>query len=230
MAIPTKDADLVDWSTNTAARLTAQPLLYGTTAAIATQYDGFHDAFVLAYDNLVAARASGTRSASLTAIKAGAKIDLLNFARPLYKQIQANTAVTAAAKIELGVHVPDVEPSPIPVPNFAPQLTVVSVDGRLVKVRLSDPANPTRRRMPAGVNGATVLSFVGATAPADLGEYKYEGNTSRTTIEILFPESAVPGTKVWLTALFFNERKQNGPACAAVGTLINYGGTIPLAA
>ncbi|MEA2708233.1 MAG: hypothetical protein QOF78_834, partial [Phycisphaerales bacterium] len=60
--------------------------------------------------------------------------------------------------------------------------------------------------------------------------YKYEGSTSRTTVEILFPESVAPGTQVWLTAFFFNERKQNGPACAAVGTLINYGGTMPMAA
>jgi hypothetical protein len=155
---------------------------------------------------------------------------LLNFARPLYKQIQANTAVTAAAKIELGVVVPDREPSPQPVPNFAPQLTIVSVNGGLVKVRLSDPAHPTRKRMPAGVDGATVMSFVGAEAPVDPGLYKYEGGTARTTIDILFPESVVPGTQVWLMAFFFNERKQNGPACAGVGAIINYGGTMPMAA
>ena len=62
MAIPTKDTLLVDWSTNANTRLTAAPATYGTTAAIATQYDALHDAFVLAYNNMVAARASGTRS------------------------------------------------------------------------------------------------------------------------------------------------------------------------
>lgn len=230
MAIPTKDSSLVDWSTNANTRLTASPASYGTTAAIATQYDTVHDAFIAGYNNLIAARAAGTRSQSLTAIKESAKAALLNFARPLYKQIQANTSVTAAAKIELGVHVPDVEPSPQPVPGFAPQLTIVSVNGRLVKIRLSDPANPTRRRMPDGCNGATVMSSVGAEAPEDPRAYKYEGSTSRTTVEILFPESVAPGTQVWLTAFFFNERKQNGPACAAVGAVVNYGGTMPMAA
>ena len=39
-----------------------------------------------------------------------------------------------------------------------------------------------------------------------------------------------PGTQVWLTAFFFNERKQNGPACAGVGAIINYGGSMPMAA
>ena len=104
------------------------------------------------------------------------------------------------------------------------------MDGRLVRVRLFDPANPTRRRMPPGVDGATVLSHVGATAPADLGGFKYEGSSSRTTVDILFPETAVPGTLVWLTAFFFNNRKQNGPAAAAVSAHINYGGTMPMAA
>jgi hypothetical protein len=210
--------------------LTASPTTYGTTAAVATQYAAVHDAFITANDNNVAARAAGTRSSALASIKDDAKSALLAFARPLYKTIQADTAVTDAAKIELGIVVPDVLPSPQPVPNFAPGLTIVGVDGRLVRIRLFDPANPTRRRIPAGINGATVMSFIGAAPPADPGAYKYEGSTSRAIVDILFPESAVPGTQVWLMAFFFNERKQNGPACTAVGTNINYGGSMPMAA
>ncbi len=230
MSIPTKDSALVDWSTNADTRLTASPATYGTTAPVAAAYTVLHDAFVAAYDALIAARTAGTRSEAMTATKDVAKGALLEYARPLYKTIQANTSVTPAAKIELGIVVPDVEPSPQPVPAFAPGITVVSVQGPLVTLRLFDPANPTRRAMPAGVNGATVMSYVGATAPLDPTAYKYEGSTSRSTVEILFPESVVPGTQVWVTAFFFNERKQNGPACTAVGTVINYGGIMPMAA
>lgn len=230
MAIPVKDVLLVEWSTNTNTRLTAAPATYGTTAAVALHYDGLHSSFLTAYENLLAARAAGVRSRPLASIKDDAKRDLLAFARPLYKQIQANTAVTDAAKIELGVHVPDVEPSPQGVPSFAPKLFVEKVDGRLVTVRVADPADDTRKRMPAGCDGATILSFVGETAPTNPAVYKYEGSTSRVTVDILFPETVEPGTQVWLTAFFFNERKQNGPACTAVGAVINYGGTMPMAA
>jgi hypothetical protein len=230
MAIPTKDVLLVDWSTNADTRLTASPATYGTTAAVATQYTAVHDPFVTAYNNLVAARSAGTRSQALTAIKDAAKLALLDFARPLYKTIQANTDVTDAAKIELGIVVPDTTNTPQPVPGFAPGLDIVAVNGGLLKVRLFDPAHPTRKRIPDGVNGATIMSFVGPTAPADPGAYKYEGSTSRTTVDILFPETVAPGTQVWLTAFFFNERKQNGPACAPVGAVINYGGSMPMAA
>ena len=44
------------------------------------------------------------------------------------------------------------------------------------------------------------------------------------------PADTAAGAKVWLTAFYFNERKQNGPACAPVGAVINYGGTLPAVA
>lgn len=230
MAIPTKDVELVDWSTNADTRLNDSPATYGTTAAVATQYSAVHDPFIAAYNNNVAARAAGLRSSPLAAIQAAARKALLDFARPLYKTIQANTAVTDAAKIELGVHVPDMHPSPHPVPNFSPGLEIVKINGRLVTIRLYDPESPTHKRLPAGIDGATVMSYVGETAPTDPAVFKYEGNTSRTTVEILFPESVAPGTQVYLTAAFFNGRKQNGPACTPVGAIINYGGSMPMAA
>ena len=229
MAIPVQDVLLVDWSTNADARLTASPVTYGTTAGVAAQYHTLHDLYVQAYNTVVAARASGTRSASLTELKNQGRTNLLNFARPLYKQVQANASVSASAKIELGVVVP-AHPAVRPVPAFAPGLSIVSVDGRRVRVRIFDPAHPTHKRMAAGVDGATVMSFVGAQAPQDIGGYKYEGGTSRAVVDVLFPESAAPGTQVWLTAFYFNERKQNGPACAPVGAVINYGGTLPAVA
>src|SRR3954452_25219299 len=95
--IPTKDSALVEWSTNANTRLTASPATYGTTAAVATQYDTLHDAYVLAVNNLNAARPAGVRSSPLAATRSSARLALLNSARPLYKTIQANTAVSDAA-------------------------------------------------------------------------------------------------------------------------------------
>lgn len=228
MAIPTKDSLLVDWSTNANTRLTASPVTYGTTAAVATQYSAVHDAFITAMDNLIAARESGTQSSSLAALKSSAKKGLLDFARPLYKQIQANTSVLDADKIALGIRVPDTRPTPIPPPAFAPGLAIESVDGRRVRVRLFDPAFPDRQRMPAGVANATIMSYVGPTPPAGPGGFDYEGGTSKTKFEVLFPETVAPGTQVWLIAFFSNAREQNGPACVPVGALINYPESMPM--
>jgi hypothetical protein len=230
MAIPTQDELLANWSANADTRLTASPTTYGTTAAVATQYNAVHTAFITARDALIASRAAGTRSESLTAQKSQAKRDLLDFARPLYKQIQANTAVTDADKIELGVRVPDNKPTPRPVPGFAPGMLVMSVNGRLVSVRIFDPAFPDRKRMPDGVANATIMSYVGTTPPASPGDFKYEGGTSKTKFDVLFPDSVAPGTQVWLLAFFSNDREQNGPACNPVGAVINYGGSLPMSA
>ena len=221
---------LADWSTNANTRLTASPGTYGTTSGVAAQYATLHGAFITANDNLVAARAAGIRSSPLSSERTSRKLALLAFARPLYKQIQANTAVSDAAKIELGVVLPNVQPVPRPVPGYSPGILVTGVDGRLVKIRLFDPAHPTRKRFPADVNGAIVMSYVGATPSENPRDYKLEGPTSRVNVEILFPADLAPGTKVWLTATFFNERKQMGPACEPVGTQLNYGGSMPMAA
>lgn len=230
MAIPKKDARLVDWSTNVDARLTASPATYGTTPAIALAYRAVHEPFITAYANLIAARAAGVRSEAMTAIKQSTKQALLDYARSLYRTIQANIAVSSAAKIELGIHLIDSAPTPIPVPGDAPALRVNSVNGRTVSITLSDAARPDRKGLPPGVNGAIVLSHVGPTPPTDPALYLMQGPTSRATMEINFPEILVPGTQVWLIAVWFNARKRMGPACQPVGAQINFGGSMPMAA
>jgi hypothetical protein len=229
MSFPFKDSLLVDFSTNFNDRIVASPGTYSLSALQASTYTGYHTPFITAYNALVAARESGTRSRSLAAAKDACKADLLAYGRQLYAQVQSSSSVPNAAKIELGVRVRSA-PSRQPIPGFAPRLTVESVDGTVVNIRLSDPANPSRKRIPAGVNGAVVMSYVGETAPTNPTAYSFQGSVSRTTMVATFPETLAPGTKVWLTACWFNERKQPGPACAPVAAIINYGGSMPMAA
>ena len=47
-----------------------------------------------------------------------------------------------------------------------------------------------------------------------------EGNSGRTRIDITFPSGITPGSKVWFTAFWFNEKKQAGPTTTPVGTNI----------
>ena len=230
MAIPTKDALLLDWSANMALRLGAAPEIYGITPEIAAGYAAAHAALAGAQDKLLAARAAGTRSESLTALRNAARQALLRQARPLYKRIQASGDIPEAAKIELGVHIVDAKPTSIPVPALAPGLSVLAIDGRRMTLRLFDPARPEHRRLPDGVDGAVVLSHIGPAAPADLRAFQLETLTARTTLDIHFPDSAPPGTRVWLTARFFNQRKQMGPASPPISAIVNYGGPLLTAA
>src|SRR5688572_5910823 len=221
MAIPTKDSALAAWSTNADTRLTATPTAFGCTAAQATAYTALHDPFIAAYE---AAAAVGARSKSLVAAKDTAKANLLRYAREIYAFVQASLTVTDANKELLGVVVRNPEPSPVPAPATAPVLTVKSVSGRTVKIGLRDAASEERRGKPPGVLGASVFSYVGATAPADISAWTFEGNTGRTTIDVVFPSTVAVGAQVWLTAFWFNPRKQSGPACTPVSTNVQFGG------
>jgi hypothetical protein len=219
MAIPTKDTLLLNWSTNFNTRGTATPTTLGLTAAQMTAYTPLHDGFVAAYN---AMNILGARSKSLVSAKNTAKAALLVYARQLYGFVQANADVSNADKDLLGVTV-RAQPSPIPAPIDAPQMDIVSVVGRTVSVRLHSATTQGKRGKPAGVKGAAVFSYVGATPPTDPSVYKFEGTTTRTTFDIVFPDSAEPGTTVWVTAMWFNERAQSGPACTPMSTVIQYG-------
>ena len=136
--------------------------------------------------------------------------------------IQKFPAMTNTLRIDLGLPVP-MMPGPIPVPANPPALNIVSVSGRTVKIRLHDAASTIKRGRPPGVAGASVFSYVGLAAPTDAAQWKYEGNATRTKLNVSFPDTVASGAAVWLTAWWYNPRAQRGPGCAAVGTNIQGG-------
>jgi hypothetical protein len=216
--LPDKDAALLAWSLNFSTKISETPVLFGLTPALATAYALLH----ASYADALADCAPGERSKTLVSRKNSDRTSLKASARLLAKLVEGTATVSDAQKIELGLTVRQ-QPTPIPPPAAAPALDVVSVLGRTVKIRLHDATDAARRGKPAGVDGAAVLSYVGATPPADLGQWRFEGNTTRTTLDVVFPNSVAPGAPVWLTALWFNERKQAGPNCAPVGTNVQFG-------
>lgn len=230
MAIPTRDVLLVQWAANADAKLTASPGTWGYTPAQAVSFNGVAQAYIDAYNAMMQAREDGTRSESLTAVRDTAKLEFLNVARPLYAAVQASKTISDADKILLGVHVRDTEPTPEPVPAFAPLASIVAVDGNTVTLRLRDAQSPDSKRRPIATLGASVFSFVGAEAPSDPAAYKFEGITGKTRVDVTFPPTVTPGTTVWLTAFWFNGSKQTGPACNPISAVLNYGGSIPIAA
>lgn len=213
--LPDKDTALLAWSLNFSTRITATPTAYGLVAGDATAYATLHTSFATA----LAAVDPGERSKSLVAAKNTARTTLKNSARLLAKRVEGTAAVTDAQKLELGLNVRSA-PSPIPPPAYAPGIAILATIANTVKLRLFDATDAARRGKPAGVDGASVFSFVGATPPTETVDWKFEGNTSRTRIDIAFPSDITPGAKVWFTAFWFNERKQAGPTTTPIGTNI----------
>jgi hypothetical protein len=212
--IPSTDADLLAFSSQFSTKITATPVPLGVTAAIATQLATYQSAYATA---LAASTNPQTRGPSTVFAKNQARVNLVAYCRHVAGQVQGTMSVTAQQKQDLGLTVRDVEPSPIPPPANAPGIMIKSTIGNTIRIKLIDTQNPTRRGRPDGVDGASVFSFVGEEAPTTEAGWKFEGNTSRTVVDITFPNTVAPGAKVWVTAFWFNPRALSGPACMPVG-------------
>ena len=220
---PKKDSELLSWSANWDAKITATPVLFGLTAAQATSYASLHAGFAARY---AASVNPNTNSRAAINAKNVARETLLNGAGGAWELVdivQAFPGTTDIMRGELGLRIPDVSPTPVPPPGDPPDLSIISTAGRTIKVRLRDQQNPDRRGKPAGVQGATILYFPGDVAPQDPSEWTFAMNTSRTQEDVSIPASVPAGTKVWLTAFWFNARKQTSQAATFESTRISDG-------
>lgn len=207
VSFPKTDEGLLGWSLNFKTLITAAPTTYGLTAAQATAYGTVHTTYATA----LAACDPSVRSKTSTAAKNTARTALKTAARQTASIVDGTPTVTDAQKINLGMTVRHT-PVPIPPPTTAPGMDVLSVVGWTVKIRLHDLASEKKRGKPPGTIGASVFSWVGATPPADPAMWKFEGSTGKSITEVVFPSTVPAGSKVWLTAFWFNGRKQSGPA------------------
>jgi hypothetical protein len=214
--LPSKDADLLAWSANYSALLTSEAASIGILPAQATAYAALHTAFAAALET---ATEPSTRTRSAVAAKDAAKAPLKAMARDLARIINAFPGITNAQRIDLGLNPRSGEASPINPPGESPVMEVVSANGRTLKVRLH-ALGSERRGKPEGVDGATVFSFVGAAAPADISQWKFEGSTTRTSFDVEFPPTVAAGSQVWLCAFWFNPRAQSGPACTPISAYL----------
>lgn len=225
---PVKEADLLAFSANFDAKITATPVRYGLTAAQATAYAPLHAAFASA---LAATTNPNTNSKQAVIAKNQAKENLLNGAGGAWELVdivQAFPGTTDAFRGELGLRIPDVEPTPVPAPAVAPVLIIEATMNRVVKIRLKDAEDPESRGKPEGVQGATILYHVGPTAPLQPSEWTFLANTSKSTVDADIPATVPANSNVWLTAFWFNARKQSSPPAAPQSTSI--GGGLAMAA
>lgn len=227
MAVPTQDPELLAWSTNFMAKISAAPAVYSLTSAQAGAYGPLHQAFADAYNEVVNNKASGVRSESITSTKDTAKAALVGYARQLYGIIQSNDEVTDANKILAGIHVRTGGPTPVPVPSARPGVKIVSVVDRTATALIfSTDGEDVRRRKPEGVRNAFVYTFVGATYPADPAMWQFYGVYGKSKVEIEFPNTLAAGTQVWVCAAWANAKGEAGPPCLPVTTNLQGGGSV----
>lgn len=224
LSFPKTDTGLLQWSQNFLNLITATPTAFGLTAADATAYGTVHTA----YSTALTACDKAVRNRPAVVTKNAARTSLKNSATLLANKVYSTATVTDAQKTQLGIP-PRATPSPIPAPTTSPVIEIVSLSAWTVRIRLRD-GQGSRRGKPAGTQGASVFSFVGPTASGDITAWTFQGSTGRVNaIDVTFPTSLAAGTKVWLTAFWFNGRKQSGPASVPISVNLP-GGSVSLAA
>jgi hypothetical protein len=215
--LPTTDAGLLAWSSAFSELITAAPTDYGLVAGDATVYAALHASYA---DAFAVAMNGSTRTSGTIAAKNTARTDLKDKARELVAIIQATPSVTDEQKQDLKITVRKTEPTPVPPPATAPDVDVMEVSGRTVRIRLHDSSTLGHRGRPAGTQGAIIYSAVGASAPENIDDWKNEGITGQLLSDITFPDSVAGGSMIWITAQWFNGRKQAGPAADPVSTFL----------
>lgn len=220
MAVPKLDAPLAEFSTNFLARGSSAPQDFHLTVEQMDQYAILHEAFMSSY---YACKAEGARCKSLCAAKDENKRRLQKYARSLYRIVQVWPDVSIANKVLMGVVIAK-SPSPIPKPQRAPILSVISVVGRQVQVQLADASAPTTRRRPIEAYGAIIVTFAGDNPPSP-GDPRWSRcrQTGRTRLLIEFPTTVAPGTPCLIAARWYNRKGQYSPWSEPVMTYLQVG-------
>lgn len=216
----TTDSGFRDWSNNFAARLVAEPLVYGVTAAQAAAFQALATAYDTAY---TVAKTPETRTHPAILAKNTAKAAASRSARLLIAIVRAVEGITNEQLADVGLP-PRTAPTISPIPSTVPVIEVTSAKYRTVSIRIHDSVKSGRGK-PAHVVGAALFSYVGDTPPANPAAYKFEGNLTRTTANVVFADSVPDGTTVWFCAFWFNSRGESGAASEPVSTSLP-GGTM----
>jgi len=222
--IARRDADLLQWSSNFDQKINFSPESYGISPLAAAEYAALHLSFAQLY---AAAVGASTRTPSGIVAKDDARAALVKRARQLAGIIRAMPQVDDARRLDLGLRAKRRATGVrrrIERPSHAPVLRVISVQGSTVRIQLGNSQMPTRRTLPRDVKGAMIYSFIGEPPPTMLKGWNLRQSISRTRCEITFPPNLPPGTRVWVTACWFNHAGAprpglgNGPAAMPVGT------------
>ena len=220
------DAKFLNWSDNFEGVAGKDPESLGLTQTAISDFGTLVETFRTAYERTVE---PSTKTPVATAEKRIARTALLADARRLVSIIDGQANVTDAQRVALGLNVR--KPSkPVERPKSRPLIEVLTAVGNKASIRLLDAGDTNRRGKPEFCIGATVFSYVGPAAPDQENEWVYEGNTSKTTLTVAFPQSLPPGTRVWFTAFWYNRRAESGDPAVPVCTNLPGGAAMARAA
>ena len=181
--IPASDANFNNWLTNFSAVLSADPSAYGESSGSAAGMASLTAAWSLAY---AAATNPETRTSPAVAAKDAARFNATQEAQQIAARIRANTSVSNAQRVDIGLPVPSATPTPVPAPTSAPALALRSATPGVQLLAYSDTAAPTGKAKPYGVIGVEMWVSTGTVPATDPAACKYVGTFTKSPFRLAF--------------------------------------------
>jgi hypothetical protein len=223
--IPRRDANFASWSKTLSNQVSADFAELGVPESLALelaeQTTQFVDAYRLATSGATAGRLS-------TLVKNQDRQRLEGTIRAVARLIRANPNTTAETLAQLQLEPAGRGGALSDAPPEQPNLNIERIDGRIVHIKLTEWGNGARRR-PAGVPGATIFYHIGEDLPLNQTGWTWYRNTGATRLAVRFPV-VPPGTRVWLSACWFNTRFDPGPWSTPMTCHLGSGGVQPASA
>jgi len=220
--IPHTDSGFRDWLQNFSALISADPGRYGLqatdAAVIASLYTNYDDLY-----NKV--QSAATRTPGLVTQKDAVKASAKASCRVYAMQIKSNQGVDNQDKIELGIHVNDPTPTPIPEPTTAPLLAITAAFSGEHTIRFADETTPTSKRKPPGVIQLELYVHVGTSPIVDWTQAEYVGVYTKNPINYTFMPDQANQTATYF-ARWRTAKGLCGPMSLPVAMTIAFGGPV----
>lgn len=192
---------------------------YGLSAELAAEYALVNAELQIAF---TLATTPVTRTPVAVERKNTAVKSMQRSARYLSSIINAKETVDDAQLMALGL-LPRAKRTRREAPRTPPRVNVVGVDGRIVKLKISDADATAALSKARNAVASQLFAYVGEAAPADASAFRFVGNFSRVNATVLFPDHVPSGATVWLSARWISARGEASPASPAMSFTIQGG-------
>lgn len=157
-----------------------------------------------------ASTAAKAAAQAAVAAKDGSRATYEDALRTLFAKIYAAEVASADLLEGAGLPVRDTIRTPTPVPTTRPVMIIDTSERFRHTLNFADEGTPTKKAKPAGVSGAELRNFVGATAPVDPDDFTFVAIDTKTPQIWEFDPSEAGQMAHWV-ARWINTRGEPGP-------------------
>ena len=216
--LPKTDQAFAMWSAHLIKQISSRYASYGISESMRDDAVAAETTFAAAY---AIATNPLTRTRAAIAGKDDAAAAWRRVAGRIVALVRAQPNLSDADRIGLGLP-PRAANVAIAVPNLAPSLVVLGIDGRTARLRADDNTTDRRGR-PATAAGVVLFSHVGDEPSQDVRDWRYEGASSAVTLSVTFDAALPIGQLVWSSAQWLSPRLEAGPSATPVYAHLTHG-------